>query len=1098
MKKSILFILIALIVLQLFSGCADTVVIEPATDLSFIENYKNIPGVTHEEILAIEALRERGETFTYGTMLCNEAFENADGSRGGFSVMLCETLTDMFDMPFEHVFYDWDPLMDDLASGALDFSGEMTATPARREQFHMTEAIYERTIRVFTHRDRPRIQQLAAEGRVRFAVLEGVITGEQVAHGVPEWDIEWVEVPSYERAAELIETFEIDAFFEEAPAVYYMNYPFIVHEDFFPLIYSPVSMSTANDEYAVIIDVMQKFLDNGGVFYLAALYRQGELEFTRHNLVNSLSDEERMYLDQLIADGGVVPIAANADNYPISFYNEREREFQGIAIDVLSEIGNLLGLQFVSVDNNEAMQTGEPESMLNQGLARLVTSLGEHDNANMIFAEQAFTSDLCALLTTSHHYDIELNQILYSRIGLVDGSEYMKTYNLWFPASDNTTIYADFDSAFRALRGGEIDYIMASHNMLLRQTNYREEPDFKAGIIFDHEMQSRFGFAPEDEILRAIVETAQREVNTEFITTRWARKTFDYRSKFIRDTMPYILVFVAMLVSAIIWLMVMYGRNRKLGKNLELTVLERTHALETQTATLETVFSSIPDLVFCRDLNGVFTQCNTSFSQFVDRPVSEIIGFSDTEVFNEVAHPPTMDYRKIDREIVRSGQPRTSEERIFSPYINGERLFETIKTPLIHNGIIVGIMGISRDITERKEIEAAAQVASRAKGDFLARMSHEIRTPMNAIIGMTQIARNAVGAQDTDKVVNSLDEITSASTHLLSILNDVLDMSKIEAGKFEAVKMPFRLHSCTSEVASIISQRCKEKFITFETNMHDLPDVTLLGDKLRINQVLINLLGNAVKFTNSNGKVGFMINVSDRTDNEITMQFELSDSGIGMTPEQMRNLFKAFEQADNTIATRFGGTGLGLAISQNLVNLMGGKITVTSQVGVGSVFRFELTFPIIPDDEEFGGAAPSVDLNVDFTGRRILLAEDIEINRIIITELLGETNVVIDEAVDGQDAVDKFAAAEPGYYDLILMDVQMPRLDGYEATRAIRSLDNPTAAAVPIIAMTANAYQEDINRAFASGMNGHLSKPINIDMVIRTLVEFLGAKPDDA
>jgi CheY-like chemotaxis protein len=362
-------------------------------------------------------------------------------------------------------------------------------------------------------------------------------------------------------------------------------------------------------------------------------------------------------------------------------------------------------------------------------------------------------------------------------------------------------------------------------------------------------------------------------------------------------------------------------------------------------------------------------------------------------------------------------------------------------------------------------------------------MSHEIRTPLNAIIGMTRIAKKSIES-DLGKTDSSLDEIATASSHLLDILNDVLDMSKIESGKFEMVCESFSLYAAIEEVANIITPRCQERSVRFVTNIDDVPGIGVLGDRLRLKQVLINLLGNAVKFTSENGKIEFLFAVTDETEDELHVKFSVADNGIGMTKEQLAKLFTAFEQADAKIATRFGGTGLGLAISQNLVGKMGGVIAVESEPGKGSAFSFVLC---LKKTEDTGKTTLQLGALPDLTGKCLLLVEDVEINRIILLELLEETHAQMDTAEDGARAVERFSASPEGHYDLIFMDVQMPNVDGYEATRLIRALPRHDAATVPIIAMTANAYKEDIERALGAGMNGHLAKPIDIDAVMRTL-----------
>jgi signal transduction histidine kinase/AmiR/NasT family two-component response regulator len=394
------------------------------------------------------------------------------------------------------------------------------------------------------------------------------------------------------------------------------------------------------------------------------------------------------------------------------------------------------------------------------------------------------------------------------------------------------------------------------------------------------------------------------------------------------------------------------------------------------------------------------------------------------------------------------------------------------------------------------ELRKEAEASSMAKGAFLANMSHEIRTPLNAVIGMAIIAQKN---SETQKTLSAIKEIETASVHLLGLLNNVLDMSKIESGKFELIHESFLLKTAMDEVVNLITLRCAEKNIRLETNLENIKNYLIVGDKLRLNQILINLLGNAVKFTAKDSTVVFSLNVPEENQETVKIQFIISDNGIGMSEEQMGRLFQSFSQADSAIFTQYGGTGLGLSISQNLAQMMGGHISVKSKPGKGSTFEFTLCFPLVEEKQETAMG----EMTLDLTGKHILIVEDVQINRFILTELLSETNVKIDEALDGEAAVAIFVSKPRNYYDLIFMDIQMPIMDGYEATRQIRSIEaemiknekikgnNGPHKQTRIIAMTANAYKEDIEKALASGMDGHLSKPIDINAVMRTLASIL-------
>ncbi len=378
---------------------------------------------------------------------------------------------------------------------------------------------------------------------------------------------------------------------------------------------------------------------------------------------------------------------------------------------------------------------------------------------------------------------------------------------------------------------------------------------------------------------------------------------------------------------------------------------------------------------------------------------------------------------------------------------------------------------------------AEAQSASNAKSEFLSRMSHEMRTPMNAIVGMTGIAR---GTADHKKKDVCLDKIDIASKHLLGVINDVLDMSKIEANKFELDPHVFRFEKMLEGVTDVLSFRIGEKKQQFLVSLDEKIPANVIGDELRITQVITNLLSNAVKFTPEGGTVKLSVACLEDGVHASRVLIEVTDTGIGITPEQRPRLFSAFEQADGSIVRKFGGTGLGLAISKHIVELMGGEIGVESVPGQGSKFYFTLTLPkgnesVVP---------PRADIAEVKGKHHILIAEDIEINRMVISELLEGTGIGMDMAENGAEAVRMFEA-EPSKYSLILMDIQMPEIDGYDATRRIRALPGRKAKEIPIIAMTANVFKEDVEACLAAGLNDHIGKPIEVSLLFEKLNQYL-------
>jgi signal transduction histidine kinase len=923
--------------------------------------YRDIPGVTSEEIRSIEALRGKRPHFVYAMLLNTEMFVGEEGKIEGFGALFCDWLSQLFGITFKPAIYNWGDLIAGIKSNEIDFTGELTATEERRQTYFMTDAIAERWIKIFRLAGSKPIIEIIQSRPVRCCFLDGTVTIDAVtSHMMGRYEIILVNDDS--TAYSMLKSGNVDAYFDENTAeAEFCGYGDVIAEDFLPITYNPVSMTTNNPELKHIISTVQKALQNGATSYLTSLYNKGENEYRRHVLFTRLSEEEKAY----IRAHSVVSFAADYDNYPISFYNKYDGEWQGIAHDLLRGLEALTGLTF-EVANGKNTDFPALMDMLSSGEASMLSELLHSPEREELFLwpKTAILEDHYAFISKLDYPRLRINDVLSVSVGLIKETAYTSLFKVWFPDHKNTVEYENSNAAFDALERGEVDLVMANLSQLLMLTNYYERAGYKANIVFDFVSESTFGFNKNEVVLCSIVDKALSIMDTKEISEQWMRKTYNYSAKLARLHRFWLIVAAVLLSSILVLLFILFQKNRYARKWLELLVEKRT-------------------------------------------------------------------------------------------------------------------------------IELVS--ANRAKSSFLSNMSHEMRTPLNAITGMTVIGRRA---KDIERKNYALDKISDASTHLLGVINDVLDMSKIEANMLELSPIEFSFEKMLQKAVTVIGFRVNEKRQKLIVRFDNAIPRTIIADDQRLTQVVTNLLSNAVKFTPEEGSVTLNASLIGEENGLCTIQVTVSDTGIGISEEQQKRLFTSFQQAESNTTRKYGGTGLGLAISKRIVEMMDGKIEIQSELGKGSVFTFTVKAPkgsyieIKPDAADVQNNDEDADIAGVFAGKHVILAEDVAFNREIVLTLLEPTQISIDCAENGAEAVRMFAEA-PARYDLIFMDVQMPEMDGYDATRRIRAMDIPKAKTIPIIAMTANVFREDIEKCEAAGMDGHLAKPLDIEELLNKLRDHL-------
>ena len=1084
--------LVAALVILLFVGCG-------ASDRnksgeqnhvsSPFASFRDIPGVTSEEIAAIEVLQKQYRSFTFGTTLSTESFNKEDGGVGGYIALYCQWLTELFGIEFDPDIYVLSDLLEKLTSREIDF-GIIRDSEERRRIYSLTDAIGQRMIIKIQVEANRTAEGASKAAKPRYLFLQDSSTYEMVSAALDPGTFEALFAADYDTGYHMLKNGEGDAFLEANIAeAAFDHYPDVYIENFLPLLFNPVNMATANPDLAPIISVITKAQRNGAMFYLIDLYDRGYNEYKKNHYFKSLTEEEREY----IKNNPTVVIAADYWFYPICFYNKYEKKWEGIAFDAFDEVTKITGINFTLGNGPDTSWTVIYEKLEAGEIPVIFDLIYTEDRAERyVWSRHKYLTENYALVSKQSFPDIGINSIPYSKIGLMKDMGYTVMFNKWFPDAENTTLYDTQENAFRALDKGEIDLLMTGTNTLLSITNYYEYFGYKANFIFDHTIEYSSAFNKNDPVLFSVIEKALKFVDMQKITKQWESKSYDYQIQLLRAQRPWLIGAIILALTVLGLILALFFNNKSEGKRLEKLVSEKT-------STLTAILNATSDLIFCKDISSRYTELNKALERYFNRSRANMLGKNNEEALG-LSADLALEYIVTDKRVFDEQQVITFEEYI--PSSEGELLlFETIKSPIIQDGKVTGLVGISRNITQRKALEEEAKNASEAKSRFIANMSHEIRTPMNAILGITEIQLQEEDI--TPKAREALERIYNSGDLLLNIINDILDLSKIEAGKLEILPSEYEITSLINDTVTLNTMRSGSKPIEFKLSIDENIPSILYGDELRIKQILNNLLSNAFKYSEK-GEVKLSVSAeAEGEDSNVTIVFTVSDTGQGMMGEQIDKLFNEYTRFNMEANRTIEGTGLGMSITRNLIQMMKGEISVRSEINKGSVFTVRLPQgrsgsgvlgrELAENLEKFrvSGAKHLKWAQVIFEPMpygKILVVDDVESNLYVAKGLMAPYRLTIDTAMSGYKAIEMIKGGS--VYDVVFMDHMMPEIDGIEAVKKIRELGYTQ----PIVALTANAVVGQSDVFMANGFDGFISKPIDVRQLNMMLKKFVRDK----
>lgn len=1132
----------------------------------------------------------------------------ADGTYSGFSYDYYIQIQKYTRWNYEFVEAGYADCMKMLAAGEIDVMSGLTASPERESLYLFSDYSNSSSqLRLYAKADNENLfyESYDTFDQSKVGVISGVRTDELQQYCEDhDFSIELVTYNSYAEMEAALADEAIDMACGASLSEKY-DTKIVARLKKQPLYYAVTKSKP--DIAAELDDALQKIVDNNPEFYTQM---SEKYKINGSNATATFTREEEAY----IKSGKQIYLIVNNNWAPVSWLDEKTGEYRGIALDVAREIEKYSGLSIIPMQALEFDQmTKENPDTMGDALVLTADDTGWANSMNLMMTNHVIDSTIVMVSQTGKTVDMSKEDV---RIALP--KNYYVSYLMKDSLSNKNVQYYDtIKECLDAVNKGNADatfqnsVIARYYLSMLRYTNLYiyAESGYSENLAYGVYIDS-------DTPLLSILDKSLLCIGTAKIgdiTVQYAHAEEAFSLEGFYYSNPILVVSIILVFCGLVGLLILFRMKavnaEKRAKQEKILARFMGYVCAANEDVLEVNLMNSTAQSYQLDEHGQVQIHEFPYTRIQrDKNSGQIY----PEDYDRLAE--NFKAESIDDMLDRTGGEKYFECRAKNK--DGEYHWYSYSLQAIpkdrdhpKNFIL-----FKRNIDAAKKEEEkgrriledaleTAKDASEAKGNFLSRVSHEIRTPLNAIIGYLSIARQP--DSDPGKVEHCLENSEIASRHLLSILNDVLDMSSIESGKITLVKEPFDLKELLQTLKTVYSQQALTKKIDFSLDTTKLQQEWVVGDRVRVNQILFNLVSNAMKFTGENGQVRIKATEMESSSAKCRIKFEVSDTGIGMSEEYMKRMFKPFEQENAKNAQKYGGTGLGLSIAWNLVAMMGGSIEASSKQGVGTTFtvllnleksekqnlnespqkkparlrvlliaddkaesdsvkqalkqagmkcdavedgakavqkilsrkqtdyRYQLVLAVASDGDEFvrnvtseihatadpdipivvmtresvaepcdlsgffaevqrlfpqsGEADGATESKRDFSGLHILLAEDNEMNLEIAVEVLRRSGLVVDTAANGEEAFHKFTTSEPGTYQAILMDIQMPIMDGYEATRQIRASEHPQAKSIPIIATTANAFSEDVSAALACGMNSHISKPIDYKKLYQAL-----------